>query len=81
MSEYTDPVQALLMALIAAAVMIAAAPHLFMQWLRHVAEQQRAATLRQVEIQQDLLRRLAARDSAWAEAGSARSPSLASPPH
>ena len=62
MSEYTDPVQALLMALIAAAVMIAAAPQLFMQWLRHVAEQQRAATLRQQAIQADLLHRLALRD-------------------
>ena len=62
MSEIPDPVQALLTALLAAAVMVAAAPQLFMEWLRQLAEQQRAAILTQQAIQDDLLRRLLMRD-------------------
>ncbi|HEY5723397.1 MAG TPA: hypothetical protein VIT45_13855 [Allosphingosinicella sp.] len=63
MSEIPDPVQTLLPALLAAAVMVAAAPQLFMEWLRRLAEQQRTAILRQQAIQDDLLRRMAMRDS------------------
>ena len=62
MSEIPDPVQALLTAFIAAAVMVAAAPQMFLEWLRGMAEQQRAAMLRQQAIQEDLLQRLAVRD-------------------
>ena len=63
MSEIPDPVQALLTALLAAAVVTAAAPQLFMEWLRRLAEQQQAAVFRQRAIQEDLLRRLEMRDS------------------
>jgi hypothetical protein len=63
MSEIPDPIHALLPALLAAAVMVAAAPQLFMEWLRRLAEQQRTAVLRQQAIQDDLLRRLAMRNS------------------
>ena len=63
MSALPDPVQTMIMTLLAAAVMVAAAPQLFVDWLRRIAEQQRAAVLRQQAIQEELLRRLAVRDS------------------
>jgi hypothetical protein len=62
MNELPDPAQTLFTALLAAAVMVAAAPHLFLDWFRRMAEQQRAATLRQMAIQEDLLAKLATRD-------------------
>jgi hypothetical protein len=64
MSEIPDPVQALLTTFFAVAMMVAAAPQMFMEWLRRVSEQQRAAMLHQQAIQEDLLRRLATRDAA-----------------
>ena len=63
MSAFPDPIQTLIMTVMAVALMVAAAPQLFVGWLRSLAEQQRAAVLRQQAIQQDLLRRLAMRDS------------------
>jgi len=68
MSELPDPIQTLFAAILVAAAMAAAAPQLFMEWLRGVAEQQRGAMLRQQAIQDDLLRRLAMRDIARPEA-------------
>lgn len=67
MNELPDPVQTLFTAFLAVAVMVAAAPNLFMNWLRSPAEQRQAATLRQVAIQEDLLARLAERDLAQPE--------------
>lgn len=64
MSEIPDPVQALFTAFLAIAVMAAAAPQMFLEWLGRMAEQQRAAMARQQAIQEDLLRRLAMRDGA-----------------
>jgi hypothetical protein len=63
MSDIPDPVQALLTALLAAAVIVAAAPQMFLAWLERVTEQQRTAILRQQAIQNDLLRLLAMRDN------------------
>lgn len=62
MSEIPDAFQTLLAAMLVAAAMIAAAPQLFVDWLRRVAERQRAAVLRQQAIQEDLLRKLELRD-------------------
>ena len=54
MSALPDPVQSLLMATLAAAVMFAAAPRLFLHWLSDVAERQRASMLRQQAIREEL---------------------------
>ena len=67
MNGLPDPIQTLFATLLAIAVVAAAAPQMLLEWLRHVAERQRAATLRQQAIQEDLLRMLAARDGSGPE--------------
>ena len=66
MSALPDLMQTTTITLLAVAAMVAAAPQLFVDWFRQVAERQRAAMLRQQAIQEDLLRRLALRDRSGA---------------